>query len=332
MQQVTRAERPLPHTAFLHTSRSGDWPAAELLEAKRAAGATVSVVIPARNEEQTIAGVVSALREELLDRTGLLDELVVIDSDSTDGTAARAREAGAAVHAARGILPELGALPGKGEALWKSLFVTTGDILVFIDADLTEWDVHFVTGLLGPMLHPPGAQLAKGFYDRVSTYQGQAAGLEGGRVTELLARPLLNLWWPELGGLVQPLAGEWAVRRSLFESMEVPTGYGVELATVLEAHARHGLAGLAQVDLGVRAHSHQSIHDLSLMATELLAVADRRRSRPGRDAPPPPLPPQLVQFGRGPDGAIRPIRRDVPSAVRPEATSLAAYRCKELHR
>ena len=288
------------------------------------------MVIPARNEEATIAGVVAALRGELVDRAGLVDELVVIDSDSADGTAVRAREAGATVNAARDILPGLGTLPGKGEALWKSLFVTTGEILVFIDADLTEWGVHFVTGLLGPMLHPPHAQLVKGFYDRVSTFQGQAAGLEGGRVTELLARPLLNLWWPELGGLVQPLAGEWAVRRSLFESMEVPTGYGVELATVLEAHERHGSAGLAQVDLGARAHSHQSIHDLSLMATELLAVADRRRNRPAaQDAP---HQPQLVQFSRDPGGTVRPIRRDVPSAVRPEATGLPAYRSKELYR
>ena len=172
----------------------------------------------------------------------------------------------------------------------------------------------------------------------MSTYQGQAAGLEGGRVTELLARPLLNLWWPELGGLVQPLAGEWAVRRSLFESMEVPAGYGVELATVLEAHARHGLAGLAQVDLGARAHSHQSIHDLSLMATELLAVADRLRNRPAAEAAPPhrmpsqPLPSHLVQFSRDSDGTVRPVRREVPAAVRPKATGLAAYRSKEIHR
>jgi len=333
VQPVTRAEWPLPHT-----SHSDDWPVEGLLEAKRAAGWTVSVVIPARNEAETVAGVVAALRGQLVDRAGLVDELVVIDSDSTDATAARAREAGATVHAARDILPELGALPGKGEALWKSLFVTTGEILVFIDADLTEWGIHFVTGLLGPMLNLPHAQLVKGFYDRVSTYQGQAAGLEGGRVTELLARPLLNLWWPELGGLVQPLAGEWAVRRSLFESMEVPAGYGVELATVLEAHARHGLAGLAQVDLGARAHSHQSIHDLSLMAAELLAVADRRRNRTApENTPPHPLPSQpltshLVQFRRDPGGTVRPVCREVPAAVRPKATGLEAYRSKEFHR
>ena len=255
-----------------------DWPAETLLEGKRHADARISVVIPARDEERTVAGVVDSIRASLMEAIPLIDEVVVIDSDSADGTAAAAASAGASVHRARDIAPELGAYPGKGEALWKSLFVTDGDVLVFIDADLTQWGPHFVTGLLGPLFADPGVLLVKGFYARMA--DGSAA-TEGGRVTELVARPLLSLWWPELSGVVQPLAGEWAARRELMESLPIPVGYGVELSTLLDTAARFGLDGIAQVDLGSRAHRHQTDHDLALMAAELLIVAERRRPARG---------------------------------------------------
>ena len=169
------------------------------------------------------------------------------------------------------------AIPGKGEALWKSLLVTEGDLLVFIDADLTQWGPHFVTGLLGPLLADPGVQLVKGFYARIAAGTDGSASTEGGRVTELVARPLLSLWWPELSGVVQPLAGEWAARRELMESLSIPVGYGVELSTLLDTAATRGLDAIAQVDLGSRGHKHQTDHDLALMAAELLIVAERRR-------------------------------------------------------
>jgi glucosyl-3-phosphoglycerate synthase len=299
-----------------------DWSAGELLSAKRRAGARISVVIPARDEERTVGSVVGSLRSSLAERVPLVDEVVVIDSDSRDETASVASRAGAIVHRARDIAPELGSYPGKGEALWKSLFVTSGDLLVFVDADLTHWGPHFVTGLLGPLLAGPDVLLVKGFYRRLAS---DPALSEGGRVTELVARPLLSLWWPELSGVVQPLAGEWAARRELMESLPIPVGYGVELSTLLDTADRHGLDRIAQVDLDSRAHKHQADHDLALMAAELLVVAERRRAVPvpGGVSRPVPGGPQLRQFVRQ-DGQVRPVERPVPVMERPPVASLVA--------
>lgn len=299
------------------TSHWRDWPLGQLLETKQRAGVRVSVVIPARNEEKTVAGVVGSLAQALVSDAPLVDELVVIDSDSVDGTASAASAAGAVVYRAADIAPSLGAFPGKGEALWKSLLVTHGDLLVFVDADLTRWGPHFVTGLLGPLLADPGVLLVKGFYERVRTEADGSVSTEGGRVTELVARPVLSLWWPHLAGVVQPLAGEWAARRSLIESLPIPVGYGVELATLLDTASRHGLNALAQVDLGSRAHRHQANHDLAVMAAELLAVAARRRTGPQRPMP------ELVleQFGRE-DGTLRRRSRPVPTDERPPASTV----------
>jgi|HubBroStandDraft_2_1064218.scaffolds.fasta_scaffold08121_4 glucosyl-3-phosphoglycerate synthase len=297
------------------TSRWQDWPARELVAAKRRLGLSISVVIPARNEERTVAGVVGAISRSLVTRLPLIDELIVIDSDSTDSTAELAAGAGAKVYRAAEILPAAGSYPGKGEALWKSLHVTSGDLLVFVDADLTSWGPHFVTGLLGPLLADERVQLVKGFYTRVWTRSDGSTSTEGGRVTELVARPLLSLWWPELAAVVQPLAGEWAARRSLMESLPIPVGYGVELATLMDTAARHGMDAVAQVDLGSRAHRHQANHDLAVMAAELLAVAERRRPAGQR-----PAATELRQFIRE-DGTARPLRRPVPLAERPPAAA-----------
>jgi glucosyl-3-phosphoglycerate synthase len=300
------------------TSRWQDWPARDLVELKQRQGTRISVVIPARNEERTVAGVVGALSRTLVSQTPLVDELVVMDSDSTDATARVAAEAGATVYAAREVAPALGSYPGKGEALWKSLLVTKGDLLVFVDADLTRWGPHFVTGLIGPLLADQQVRLVKGFYARVRTESDGSTSTEGGRVTELVARPLLSLWWPELSGVVQPLAGEWAARRSLMESLSIPVGYGVELATLMDTVSGHGLDALAQVDLGTRAHRHQANHDLALMAAELLVVAERRR-------PGPRLPAEAVlrQFVRDEAGGVSPRLRPVPTHERPPAASVA---------
>src|SRR5689334_571138 len=296
------------------TTHWQEWPLHRLLELKQRAGSRISVVIPARNEEATVASVVGPLHRALVADAPLVDELVVIDSDSTDGTGSVAASAGAVVYRARDIAPFLGSFPGKGEALWKSLLVTRGDLLVFVDADLTQWGPHFVTGLLGPLLAEPSVQLVKGFYARVRTEADGSVSTEGGRVTELVARPLLSLWWPHLAGVVQPLAGEWAARRSLMESLSVPVGYGVELAALLDTASRHGLDALAQVDLGSRAHKHQANHDLAVMAAELLAVAARRRGGliPGSS---------LEQFDRE-GGEMRQRSRSVPMEERPPAASV----------
>jgi glucosyl-3-phosphoglycerate synthase len=281
----------------------------ELLAAKARLGVSVGVIIPARNEQRTVGGVVAAIARSLVHARPLVDELVVMDSDSADGTVEAAAAAGAKVYRAAEVLPEAGSYPGKGEALWKSLAVTTSELLVFVDADLTSWGPHFVTGLLGPLLADDQVRLVKGFYTRVLTGSDGSTSTEGGRVTELVARPLLSLWWPELSAVVQPLAGEWAARRTLMESLPIPVGYGVELATLLDTASQHGLDAVAQVDLGSRAHRHQTNHDLALMAAELLAVAQRRHH--GQAAAR-----ELRQFVRA-SGSVTQVVRQVPVTERP---------------
>jgi glucosyl-3-phosphoglycerate synthase len=261
-----------------NTHHWDDWSLASLVETKGAR--VVSLVVPARNEAATVGDVVTRVREALVDTVALLDEIVVIDSDSTDSTYDVATDAGAVVHRAAEIRPDLGTVPGKGEAMWKSQFVTRGEVIVFMDADLLDWDTHFVPGLLGPLLTRPEVQLVKGFYERPMVQGDTVLPFEGGRVTELVARPLIRLLFPELGGILQPLAGEWAIRRSLFETLSVPTGYAVELAALVDTVRAYGLDALAQVDLGTRAHRHQSLRDLTGMATQIMAMALARSGVP----------------------------------------------------
>jgi glucosyl-3-phosphoglycerate synthase len=242
---------------------------------------------------------------------------VVIDSDSEDDTYAVAQNAGAVVHRARDIRPDLGTVPGKGEAMWKSLFVTSGDLLVFIDADLLDWDTHFVPGLLGPLLATPEVQLVKGFYERPYADGDTVAAYEGGRVTELVARPLIALHYPELAGLVQPLAGEWAIRRSLFEELQVPTRYAVEMAALIDTARMAGVDAIAQVDLGRRAHRHQAQRDLGAMATQVLAAASARAAN--AELPDAVL---LRQYSRI-DRAVIQQDRQVALGERPAARSVA---------
>ena len=233
-------------------------------------------MIPARNESATIGPLVATIHHDLVAGSGLIDELLVIDSDSSDDTARIAKDAGAAVHSAADIRPDLGWVAGKGEAMWKSVFVSTGDIIVFIDGDLTGFTSSYVTGLLGPLLMREDVHLVKGFYDRDLGIEAEGAA-QGGRVTELMARPLISLWWPALSGVIQPLAGEWAVRRSLLRALAIPCGYGVEFAVLVDTYSSLGSEAIAQVDLGVRTHVHQDLASLGAMAAEVLSAASRRR-------------------------------------------------------
>lgn len=291
-----------------------EWSLASLVAAR--GETTVSLVVPARNEAATVGDVVARVRAALMETVDLLDEIVVIDSDSTDDTYAVAADAGAVVHRAAEIRPDLGARPGKGEAMWKSLFVTRGELVVFMDADLVDWDTHFVPGLLGPLLTDPSVALVKGFYERPMLAGESAGSLDGGRVTELVARPLIALRHPELAGLVQPLAGEWAVRRSLFSSLSVPTGYAVELAALVDTAATLGVDAIAQVGLGRRAHRHQDLFDLGAMATQILAAMQRRSgAAPGGQV-------ALRQYRPLGDGRIQPVDRDVRVDERPPARSV----------
>jgi glucosyl-3-phosphoglycerate synthase len=300
-----------------NTSSWCDLSVARLLDAKAESGLTVSLVVPARNEAATVGDVVGRVREALVETTDLLDEIVVIDSDSTDDTYAVAADAGATVHRSGEIRPDLGSHPGKGEAMWKSQFVTQGDVLVFMDADLLDWDTHFVPGLLGPLLTRPEIALVKGFYERPFVDGDDTSAFEGGRVTELVARPLLNLLFPELAGLVQPLAGEWAVRRSHFATLSVPTGYAVETTALIDTVRTLGIDAVAQVDLGRRAHRHQALRDLGGMAMQILAATLDRAGmpHPSGDGV------ALRQF-HPVDGRVAAVDRFVPDLERPPAEDL----------
>src|SRR3954451_23047432 len=295
-----------------------------LLRDKRRGGHRISVVLPARNEEATVGHLVSALHEHWMRRLPLVDELLVVDSDSTDATAEVARAAGAEVVATAEVLPTHGSRPGKGEALWKSLAATTGDLVVFLDADLIGDVAHYVPGLLGPLLTDPQVVYVKGCYTRPLEIDGHFQTTGGGRVTELTARPLLNALWPELAGFVQPLGGEYAGRRSALEQVPFVSSYGVEVGLLIDLLQVCGLHGLAQVDLGTRTHSHQTDEALGKMAGQIVStvLARAERGRPGRRRPEPGG--LLTQFAH--DG-----RRFVPTShtvavdERPPMCAVAEY-------
>ena len=239
----------------------------------------VSVCLPARNEVRTIGPILRCLRE--LREVGLIEQIVVVD-DSVDGTAEVARELGAEVHAQRELRPELGEVLGKGDALWRALPVLRGEIACFLDADSEHFGPHFVTGLLGPLVDDPRVAFVKAYYRRPFRFGELTLPDEGGRVTELTARPLLNLFYPDLAGFEQPLAGEVAMRRTLLERLPFATGYGVDIALLIDAYAAVGLDGLAQVNLDLRQNAHQPLRELAGMASAVLGAVALRLEREGR--------------------------------------------------
>ncbi|TDD80664.1 glucosyl-3-phosphoglycerate synthase [Actinomadura darangshiensis] len=282
------------------TSTAEDWPPRLLLAAK--GGTRISVVLPARDEEATVGAIVAAVRTDLVERIPLVDEIVVVDSRSADRTAAVAAAAGAEVVAQDAVLPRRGRMSGKGEALWKSLAATSGDLIVFVDADLREFTSSYVTGLLGPLLTDPSVGYVKGCYDRPLVDGDRRVEGGGGRVTELVARPLINLHWPLLAGVMQPLGGEYAGRRALLERLPFVTGYGVELGLLLDVYQDSGLDAIAQVDLGRRVHKHQSTEALGAMSGQIMLAAWSRLERHGRMMPLEAPSTALTRFRRGPGG------------------------------
>ncbi|MGW6641493.1 glucosyl-3-phosphoglycerate synthase [Streptomyces iakyrus] len=301
-------------------------PLHQILAAKQRTGQTVSVVLPALNEEATVGDIVAVIRHDLMRQVPLVDELVVVDSGSTDRTSEVAAAAGARVVHRDRILPRLPAVPGKGEVLWRSLLVTRGDIVCFIDADLRDFSSDFVSGIVGPLLTEPDVDLVKAMYDRPlstefdSLASGKTAG-QGGRVTELMARPLLNMHWPQLAGFVQPLGGEYAARRSLLEQLPFPVGYGVELGMLVDALHLAGLDALAQVDVGVRKHRHQDGQALGRMAAAIYRTAQLRLARGHL------IRPSLTQFERGEDG-FEPRTYSVDTEERPPMVDIAEYQAR----
>jgi len=237
---------------------------------------STTLIFPARNVAGTI-GTILTIVADLQARTGLPDQVIVVDADSPDGTADIARAHGADVYSENELMPGYGPAQGKGDAMWRSLSVARGDIIMFADSDTTDFREHFVYGTLGPLLADPAIQFCKAAYRRPFTQGEESVADGGGRVTELMAKPLINLFYPELAGFVQPLAGEFAGRRELFNAMPFFTGYGVEIGMMIDVFAEAGLAAMAQVDLGTRQNRHQPLASLTRMSSIVLRTVALRK-------------------------------------------------------
>lgn len=308
------------------------WSAQDLVRGKE--GRRVAVVLPALDEERTVGGVVRAFLP-LTRRQGpglppLVDEVLVVDSGSTDATVAVARAAGARVVTREEALPGVPVRPGKGEVLWRALAATDADLVVYVDSDLVDVHASLVVGLLGPLLREEGVHLVKAFYARPLRLETTTERAGGGRVTELLARPALATFAPQLGGVVQPLGGEYAGTRELLERVPFAGGYGVEVGLLLDTLALLGLDAIAQVDVGVRKHRHRDLLSLGVAAQEIMLTIARRtagtdlvravaRGGPGADGGV-----DLVQFDQGADGRWRPGTTHVVVHDRPPMADVLA--------
>lgn len=274
---------------------------------------TASILLPARNEAPTIGPIVEALLP--LREAGVVEQIAVLD-DSTDGTGDIAASLGAEVHDQSSLRPEFGPVQGKGDAMWRGLSIARGDVVCFLDADSEQFGAHFALGLLGPVLTRDDIQFVKAFYRRPLRLEGLKLPEGGGRVTELTARPLLNRFFPELAGFLQPLAGEIAARRELLESVPFACGYAVEISMLIDVWRRVGRDGLAQVDLDVRQNQHQPLADLTVMAAAVMSGVLRKLEDDGRLMPSPDPGFHAPAAGGGFE------RRDVPFMERPPARSL----------
>lgn len=273
---MSASDAPL-RWACTHTFDHADFPE-ESLSARREL--SVSVCLPAREEAATIGPIVTELVG--LRELGVIDEVVVVDADSEDGTAALAREAGANVHQQAALVASLGPVLGKGDAMWRALSVLGGDIVCFLDSDSEVFGAHFAAGVIGPLLRDPSLHFVKGSYRRPFKAGGVELADGGGRVNDLVARPLLNRFYPELAAVRQPLAGEFAARRDLLDHLPFFTGYGVEIGLLIDAYRQVGLAGLGQADLGVRQNRHQSLQELGPMAAAVVGALCHRLHEDGR--------------------------------------------------
>src|SRR5210317_2036389 len=253
-----------------------------LVDEKQKKNLKISLCLPTLNEEKTIAKEIIIMKSELMSRFPLVDELVVIDSGSSDNTVAIARSFGADVYTANEILPDLKKFKGKGENLWKALYITTGDIIVYIDADIKNTHHRFAFGLIGPLLRYDKIKYVKAFYDRpISIGKNRIRPTGGGRVTELVIRPLFSLFFPELTQILQPLSGEYAGHREIFENIPFPIGYGVETSMILDIYGKWGLDVFAQVDLDRRIHRNQDTMALGRMSFAILKTFINRQERSG---------------------------------------------------
>jgi glucosyl-3-phosphoglycerate synthase len=302
------------------TSSIEDWSLRRVLPLK---GATrIAVVLPALDEEATVGEIVTAIRHDLTHGPHhLVDEIIVVDNGSGDGTAEVARASGARVIGCGDVLPEFRARRGKGEAMWRGVAATDADLIVFVDADLQSFNSQFVVALLGPLLTSPDVQFVKAAYDRPPTDPAVPSN-GGGRVTELMARPMISAFWPELSGVLQPLAGEYAARRDLLARLPFRCGYGIDIGLLLDAYRAVGLPGIAQVDLHRRWHRHSDLPSLGRMAAEVMHTTLDRLIRDGR------LPEGLDRSSVlwQPDrieGGVRTRRHEIDTAERPALAELS---------
>jgi glucosyl-3-phosphoglycerate synthase len=310
------AERTFHHSQFSDI--------AHLVKLKRAQGLTISLCFPSLNEEKTIGREIRVLKRALMDRHPLLDEILVVDSGSSDRTRKIAARHGAEVHLADDELPEMGRLRGKGENLWKSLYLATGNILVWIDSDIRNIHPKFVYGLVGPLLTYPEIGYVKAFYRRPIRI-GHRLRPGGGRVTELLVRPFLSLLYPDLSLLAQPLSGEYAGRRSLLERVPFLSGYPVEVGLLIDIEQRFGIQSIAQVDLDVRVHRNQPIDSLRNMSCAILSVLMMRSEQLGKLALLEGLGHEINLVRKDGHAYIR-ATEEIPGKQRPPMISVASYR------
>ncbi|MEJ2164677.1 MAG: glucosyl-3-phosphoglycerate synthase [Desulfobacterales bacterium] len=299
-----------------------------LVEEKRKKNLKISLCLPTLNEEKTIAKEIIVMRSELMTRYPLVDELIVIDSGSTDSTVEIAASFGAEVYIANEILPHLDQFKGKGENLWKALFITKGDIIIYIDADIKNIHHRFAYGLIGPLLVYDHIKYAKAFYDRpIAIGKNKIRPTGGGRVTELVIRPLFSLFFPELTQLIQPLSGEYAGYREVFEKIPFPIGYGVETSMILDIYQKWGLNVMAQVDLDRRIHRNQDTKALGRMSFAILKTFINRQNKLGLIDFKGTLYDEIIQYNLV-DSEFRAETLQIKGLERPPMITIPEYREK----
>ncbi len=299
----------------------------EIVNQKEKQGISISLCIPTLNEEKTIGKEIILFRSELMQQIPLIDEIAVIDSGSGDNTREIAASFGADVYLSSDILPSVGESRGKGENLWKAIYQLSGDIIVYIDADIKNIHPRFVYGLVSPLVMRKEIQYVKAFYDRPLAVSGDIRPSGGGRVTEILIRPLFSLFFPELSGIIQPLSGEYAVRREVLESIPFPIGYGVETSHLIDVYAQWGMTAFAQTDLDRRVHRNQQTIDLGKMAFGILQTFFRRLEAQGQLPKLPEMQNILRQF-QVHENIYETVEIDIREVERPPMVTIPEYREK----
>lgn len=303
------------------------WDLLRLIKEKEKKQLTISLCIPTLNEEKTIGKEVVLFKSELQDRYPLVDEIAVIDSGSTDRTLEVAASFGADVYHSADILPEMGFKRGKGENLWKAIYQLKGDIIVYVDADIKNIHPRFVYGLVAPLIHRSEIKYVKAFYDRPLALSKEIRPSGGGRVTEILVRPIFSLFFPELTAIIQPLSGEYAVRREVLERIPFPVGYGVETSHLLDVYFEYGLDAFAQTDLDRRVHRHQETRDLGKMSFGILRTFFKRMKARGMVDDLPELTANLRQF-LARENKYEQVIHEIFEEERPPMIEVEAYRKK----